>query len=192
MTAIFLARYTDGMQKSKSGFTIIELLVVVSVIAILVGITMLAYSGVQAKSRDSRRKTDIANIIKALEVYYDDNGQYPGASGTNSSINPLWYTSDTTSWTTTFNTVMGSAIDKMPVDPTNSAGAIIAGTAGVYNYGYYANSGTYCGSAVRQMYILVYRLEASPKEKQVVGNCSTNPLGDGYYTVGASYYVVAR
>jgi len=79
------------MRKSKSGFTIIELLVVVVVIGILAGITLVAYNGTQARSRDARRKTDVANIIKAMELYYSDNGQYPvptGATGLRPRIQP--------------------------------------------------------------------------------------------------------
>ena len=62
------------MRKNKSGFTLIELLVVIVIIGILVGITLFVYRGAQGRARDAQRQTDIANIQKALELYYDDNG----------------------------------------------------------------------------------------------------------------------
>ena len=57
------------MDKSKSGFTIVELIVVIVVIAILATITIISYNGVQARTRDDRRLTDVANIEKAMELY---------------------------------------------------------------------------------------------------------------------------
>lgn len=57
----------------RRGFTIVELLIVVVVIAILASITIVAYSGIQQSSRDSIRKTDIANVAKAISLYNIDN-----------------------------------------------------------------------------------------------------------------------
>jgi general secretion pathway protein G len=79
---------------SKKGFTIVELLVVIVVIAILAAITVVAYNGIQVKARDSQRKQDVKTIAKALELYYIDNGQYPTIScASNCSINGSLVTS---------------------------------------------------------------------------------------------------
>jgi type II secretion system protein G len=61
----------------KSGFTIVELLIVVVVIGILAAIVIVAYNGVQARARDARRLADIQTVNKALQLYYIDNGSYP-------------------------------------------------------------------------------------------------------------------
>lgn len=54
------------------GFTLVELLIVISIIAILSTIGFAVYSGVQAKSRDARRRGDIDAIAKVLEVSYNN------------------------------------------------------------------------------------------------------------------------
>jgi type II secretion system protein G len=177
------------MKQSKSGFTIVELLIVVVVIGILASIVIVSYSQVQSRARDSKRKDDVSNMIKALELYYSDNGHYPTTSGTNSSVNGYWYSSDTTSWSS-FKGVLTGAIDTLPGDPSNSAGAVTS-VSSAYNYAYFG--GSYCGeSSAGQMYIIVYRLESLPKEQASEGNCTTNELGSGYYATGASYYRSAK
>ncbi|AHB42068.1 General secretion pathway protein G [Candidatus Saccharibacteria bacterium RAAC3_TM7_1] len=73
----------------QTGFTIVELLIVIVVIAILAAITIVAYNSIQARARDNVRKQDLAQISKALKLYAVDNdGDYAslqcGSGGTNS------------------------------------------------------------------------------------------------------------
>jgi prepilin-type N-terminal cleavage/methylation domain-containing protein len=63
--------------KNKRGFTLVELLVVMVVIAILAGIALVSYAVVQRDANDSTRKGNAAVITEALEKYYDNNGEYP-------------------------------------------------------------------------------------------------------------------
>ena len=71
------------MKKSTSGFTIVELLIVIVVIAILAAISVVAYTGIQQRARDSKRTNDIAQIKKALLVYDALHGGVvrPGVTG---------------------------------------------------------------------------------------------------------------
>lgn len=64
------------MKKTIRGFTIVELLIVIVVIAILAAITIVAYNGIQQRARDSQRKSDLSNIAKALNLYNVDHGDY--------------------------------------------------------------------------------------------------------------------
>lgn len=59
------------------GFTLIELLVVIAIIGILSTLAIIALSSARQKARDAKRVTDIAQISKALELYYSDNNTYP-------------------------------------------------------------------------------------------------------------------
>jgi type II secretion system protein G len=61
----------------QKGFTIVELLIVIVVIGILAAITIVAFNGVQDRSRFAKAQSDISNLNKAVQMYYADNGKYP-------------------------------------------------------------------------------------------------------------------
>ena len=57
----------------KSGFTIVELLIVIVVIAILAAISVVAYTGIQARANDSKMINGVAQIEKAMKLYAVNN-----------------------------------------------------------------------------------------------------------------------
>ena len=59
------------------GFTLIELLVVIAIIGILAGVVVVNVGSARAKARDAKRISDMKAIQTALEMYYNDNGEYP-------------------------------------------------------------------------------------------------------------------
>lgn len=65
----------------QKGFTIVELLIVIVVIAILAAISIVAFTGIQQRGRDTSRASDVSNIVKALTAYTADGNNWP-ASGT--------------------------------------------------------------------------------------------------------------
>lgn len=52
------------------GFTLLEVLVVIGIIAIILGLGTASYSTAQKKARDAKRKIDLRNVQKGLEQYY--------------------------------------------------------------------------------------------------------------------------
>lgn len=70
------------MKELKRGFTLLELLVVVGIIAILVSLAAVAYNTAQKSTRDARRRSDIKAAQNALEQYYSANTFLYPASGT--------------------------------------------------------------------------------------------------------------
>ncbi len=64
----------------KSGFTLTELLITVSIIGILVTIALTSYNTINKQSRDTKRKNDLLQIASALEMYKADNGFYPAVN----------------------------------------------------------------------------------------------------------------
>lgn len=61
----------------KFGFTLIELMVVIAVLAFLVTVSVIAYNNVRGLSRDSVRVVHATQIQTALRAYYRDQGVYP-------------------------------------------------------------------------------------------------------------------
>ena len=115
--------YTYGnmwAKKKQTGFTIVELLIVIVVIAILAAITIVAYNGVQERARDTRRAQDLANIYKALLVYEAVNGGVPSTytagayaqgvtyGGWDASVSPNWLA------------FLRPSNGTMPIDPVNT------------------------------------------------------------------------
>jgi general secretion pathway protein G len=59
------------------GFTLIEILVVVTIIGLLLSGGLISYSQLIKQARDNRRKTDLEQIRSALEMYRSQNNVYP-------------------------------------------------------------------------------------------------------------------
>lgn len=66
--------------QKKKGFSLIELLVAISIIAILAVVIYTQLSGAGAKSRDAVRKDDIQKIGYAIELWYQEYGRDPNCS----------------------------------------------------------------------------------------------------------------
>lgn len=90
----------------KTGFTLFELLVSISIIGILTALASVAFSGAQKKARDARRMQDVRAIQTAAEQFYSQSPTYSyPASGSYSSGN-VWVSG-------TGTTILAS----YPIDP---------------------------------------------------------------------------
>ncbi len=68
---------TAWVKQKQKGFTIVELLIVIVVIAILATISIVAYSGIQTRARNATNIDTVRKYYKALQLYAAENGEYP-------------------------------------------------------------------------------------------------------------------
>ena len=95
-------------QLREYGFTLLEVMLVVIIIAVLAAIIMPSLGGRSAQAKNARVKADIANISVALGLYEMDLGQYPTTEqGLRALVENV---SSSDSW-------QGPYIDNEPEDP---------------------------------------------------------------------------
>jgi len=144
------------MKKTTSGFTIVELLIVIVVIGILAAITIVAYNGIQNRARDTQRVQDIKSIAKALEIYKTQTGDYPVAVP--STGQGGWEMSVPTAGNSDFLAILRTSgvISKVPTDPVNTGDFA---TSGSKFYAYYRYPAGYLGCDTNRgpYYILLAR-----------------------------------
>jgi general secretion pathway protein G len=76
-----------SLKQKQSGFTIVELLIVIVIIGILAGLVITTFVGIQQRARNSERQTDINSISNQLEAYFAKNSGYPTLANLN---DPAW------------------------------------------------------------------------------------------------------
>jgi prepilin-type N-terminal cleavage/methylation domain-containing protein len=65
----------------QKGFTLVELLIVISILAVLTTIGIISFSGAQRQARDAQRKNDLRVVQVALGEYFQDNASlYPDSA----------------------------------------------------------------------------------------------------------------
>jgi len=65
------------MKTPSQGFTLIELLVVISIIGLLSGLVLVSVQGSRIKAQDSRRLSDMRQMVTAITMYYDRFESFP-------------------------------------------------------------------------------------------------------------------
>ena len=173
----------NGRIVSKHGFTIVELLIVIVVIAILAAISIVAYTGIQQRARDSHRKSDLAVIAKALQIYQVDNGPMFTASGCGSGGNGSgWfnYTYSSPGGNIAECLRSGGYLSELMDDPARTS-SCVSNDTGCQRYMKYTCSQS--GSVVTYVYA---NLETGTHNgDETDGTCSTGI--DALY--GMNYYV---
>lgn len=76
--------------RNKSGFTIVELLIVIVIVAILAAISVVAYNGIQNRAYDTTVKNDLASIAKKIQMFNADKGAYPSDIANDIASNALY------------------------------------------------------------------------------------------------------
>lgn len=69
-----------NIYRREKGFTLVELMVVIIILAILTGIAIPSYLALRSRARESATRSEMANIGTALELYMADLEEYPDAA----------------------------------------------------------------------------------------------------------------
>ena len=115
--------------KLNRGFTLIELVIVAGILTIIASFVLTTINPMAQfqKTNDGRRKSDLAQIQRALEAYYQDNGKYPDSDA---SSNPANVTPGG-SWSPYMN--------EFPSDPSSSKKYVYRAPTGGQSYRIYAS-----------------------------------------------------
>lgn len=68
---------SDKRVKRRAGFSLVELIVVMVILGMLAGLVAVRTRGYLVSSKQNAAKAEIANIVKAIETFYADQGRYP-------------------------------------------------------------------------------------------------------------------
>jgi general secretion pathway protein G len=63
--------------RSEKGFTLVELMIVIIILAVLTGIAVPSYMALRNRARESATESEMKNIATALELFQADNEKYP-------------------------------------------------------------------------------------------------------------------
>lgn len=159
----------------QAGFTLIELLVVIAIVGLLASVVLVSLNSAREKSRDTKRKADLAQLQKAIEIYYDRTGQMP------INRNPCCYYGDNEAGFLD-ELVTSGIISRVPKDPQSPARVYY-----YYNYGNDPCAG----------YFLITDLEGDKSKNpnmSALATCPTswNAVKNGSCLPGSSYCVYGR
>lgn len=144
----------------NKGFTLVELIIVLGILGVIATMVLLGINPLEQlrKSSDADRKADIAQLQRALELYYQDNGSYP----TSSADFKIRVGTTTLAWGSAWQPYMSA----LPKDPSPSR-----------SYQYYVPA-----TANGQTYYIYASLERGNRDAQVCNNGSacTSLSGSGF------------
>lgn len=132
--------------KRNTGFTLIEVLIVIAILGIVAGSILGNFFTSLGKGRDSRRKQDLELVGKSLELYYNDHKAYP--------------TGDPLSWGNQFTDGTTVYMQQLPTDPKSPSYS--------YNYVYDPNPPAGGGSGYK-LYACLENKNDSSKNYKATG-----------------------
>lgn len=193
-----------SLSAPKKGFTLIELMISITILAIISSIGFVTYTNSQISARDGKRKQDLRSIATALELYYQSNKRFPCPGSdvwNNSSAGGNWIT-DLDGDLASASGGCGDTVDRpldsthinmMPQDPKNTGGNNPPQqSTSTYTYGYRGYNASICSTKKGQFYLLAARLENTndPDRNAIrnIKNCDGTALNTGNW---ADMYILS-
>jgi len=104
------------LKEREKGFTLIELIVVVTIIAVMTVVAVVNYGSTSKRARDGRRESDLQKVAMALEMYKQENNIYPA----------------------TYSGLVSEYLQAWPSDPKGYSYYYARGVGSSYTYNIYA------------------------------------------------------
>ena len=134
---------------NNKGFTLIELLVVIVIIGLLASIVLVSLNSARAKARDVKRAAEIKQLVIAIQLYVDDNGNFPSNAGCLNGWCCLGHGDSGTCWSGNYhgstaldNSLSPKYISQIPDDPLNNTSGLgdaymyrISGAGAILHWG---------------------------------------------------------
>ena len=167
----------------QSGFTIVELLIVIVIIGILAAITIVAYGGIQQRARDAQRQSDLAHMAEAMLMYNQDTSDWVSVGGGDATGNG-WFNGGSPTVLKTLQDagyLLGSNIS----DPKCGASGFVSGSCSGYL------KATCSGSGSTRVYFYAH-LESKPAASLPTEMADCPAAAKGWWsTYQSNYYVRA-
>jgi prepilin-type N-terminal cleavage/methylation domain-containing protein len=150
----------DNLNVTKRGFTLIEMLVVISLIGILAALSLVSFTSVQKQARDTVRKSDLKQYQNALEAYANlASGLFPSRTAVSSA----------------YTTLCSDLNLKLEPDISCSQDPKTIVDATYYEYKYISDGTN--GTATATKYVLWGKVENSSTTKYIT-YCSNGKIGE--------------
>jgi prepilin-type N-terminal cleavage/methylation domain-containing protein len=172
------------IKNTKKGFTLIEILIVVAIIAILASVVLVGLGPTQQAGRDARRISDLSEAQNGLELYYNKCGFYPGATGDTACAAVTLGATGATAYTAVGTAIEGAnlGVSTWPQDPSNVAPHLYSyGTDGTASL---AATSYVLGAVLENLNNSVFTTYAPPTDVTSDGNpavtCGSAKTGPDY------------